>query len=474
MKKLILFLSAIVLISAVSVLTIVFVGRASNRTLAHASGDRIAVQTAFPDNNDSKLYPTENAIEPTIAPDNIDDNHNKSVELKHTAIADPEPQTVFPQRYYLSDVSSGEVFQFPEGSISAWSTFWEINIKVGDIIEIPVAQAGVGPDFPSDYHKYTYSGYDSGIISVSSIKDFDETLFGEEWISALEIYQIGLKYKDDPDLAKAKKEEALIGRKLYSSSETNFVITALSEGRTFVHIKGIYEPPQNIKDYDPCAQTGKYTVIDRVLIVKVAARDSEDFDSFDSFFDNETKTENGFATMRRSRVISYFDYYGKYLYSKDISDPDPLDNNYKDPEKCFRMIPETVWDNLTGWDCYYDLAESEGLIDHRAYFSSQSVTFNYYCDAGRISLNFNRNAAGKSWDEFVECVKKAVGGTSSQIDIDDSTWIFISSERYDYLLKETTEGFLSITLDKGVLDFIGADSLKVEKISLNISGPSAE
>ena len=467
MKKLITSLVIIVIIASISFLTVFFV-KTNNRPLARGNDEIITVQTFSPDGTDSGLFPTENAIEATKVPYNADEHYNESSSPKHRAKADPEPQTVFPQRYYVSDVSSGEVFQYPEGLLSAWSTYWEIHIKAGEIIEIPVIEAGTGPYYPSDCHKYTYSGYDPDIINVSSIKDFDETRFGEDWISALDIYQIGLEYQEDPALAKAKKEEALNGRRLYSSSETNIVITALSEGRTFVHIKGIYEPPQNVEDYGPCAEKQKQTIIDLVLIVKVAAGDSEDFDSFDSVFDNETKSESGFATMPRSRLINYFNYFGKYLYSKDINEPDPLDNNYEDPEKCCQMIPETVWNNFSGWNCYYDLQDFGGLIKHRAFLSSQSVTFNYYCDAGRISLNFNRNTAGKSFEEFAESVKTASGGVLSQININGSIWAFISSDRYDYLLRETEDGFLSFALDKGVLDSAEADKLTVEKIPLRM------
>ena len=101
--------------------------------------------------------------------------------------------------------------------------------------------------------------------------------------------------------------------------------------------------------------------------------------------------------------------------------------------------------------------------------SDDSVVFNYFCDNGRISVKYDRNPAAESWDSFLARVKTAAGGEYESLSGADGEYLLIRGANHDYLLRNTGDGFLSLTLDKGVLETVGLDKLAVKRIDLGLS-----
>ena len=66
-------------------------------------------------------------------------------------------------------------------------------------------------------------------------------------------------------------------------------------------------------------------------------------------------------------------------------------------------------------------------------------------------------------------VKTAAGGEYEPLSGADGEYLLIRGANHDYLLRNTGDGFLSLTLDKGVPETVGLDKLAVKRIDLGLS-----
>jgi len=162
----------------------------------------------------------------------------------------------FPYFYFNSDL---EGFYEKYSNYMHFTTYKEIHLKPGEVIEVPIIQTSMDA-FSSMTPIITYSEYDDNIIDLYSINEYDGSGFDNKLID-LQYWCDSIKdVRGVPDIF------PIFG--IYHSDPRNFVVVAEAPGVTKIHVYGINKADENDPEYDNIDKR-EFTVIDVFINVYV-------------------------------------------------------------------------------------------------------------------------------------------------------------------------------------------------------------
>lgn len=162
----------------------------------------------------------------------------------------------FPDFYFRSD-ADGYFEKYHD--YMHFTTYKEIHIKPGEVIEVPILQTSKSI-FSDMTPIITYTGFDDNVIDVIPISEYDGSGFDHNLID--------LRYWDENirNVGSVSKGYSIFG--IYYSSSRNFVVEAKATGATQIHVYGYNYANEDDPNYDYIDKR-EFTVIDVYIDVYV-------------------------------------------------------------------------------------------------------------------------------------------------------------------------------------------------------------
>jgi len=155
----------------------------------------------------------------------------------------------FPDLYFRSDL---EDFCEKYHNYMHFTTYKEIHLKPGEIIEVPLVQTSLSI-FSEMTPLITCTEYDNSIIGVWPIEEFDKSRFDDSCID--------VKFWNENLRAVSGVPEVYPLFRIFYSTHLDFVVEAKAPGTTSIHVYGIHKPDETDPLYDYLIKK-EFTVID--------------------------------------------------------------------------------------------------------------------------------------------------------------------------------------------------------------------